>query len=159
MTEAGNFLLVGQHVFHMLHRVFAPLVDLKQHAHHRLIGAAMQRALQGADGAGDGRMHVRKGGRRDPRGEGGGVQFMVGMQDQRHVQGFFRGRRRLFAVQLEQEIGGVRERGIGIDHVLALADTVKAGHDHGNLGGQPEGFVQVGIVVVLFLLGIIERKR
>jgi hypothetical protein len=58
VAEAGDLLLGGQHVLHVFDRVGAGLVDGVEQAHDALVGAAVQRALERADGAGDGRVDV-----------------------------------------------------------------------------------------------------
>ena len=57
-----------------------------QHVHHGLVGAAVQRALQRADGGGDRAVEVglRRGD--DARGEGRGVEAVLGVEDQRDVE-------------------------------------------------------------------------
>src|SRR5262249_33017263 len=58
MPESGNLLLLSQETLHVLHWILPCFVDHKQHPHNGLVGSAMQRSLQRADGAGDRRMHV-----------------------------------------------------------------------------------------------------
>ena len=58
----------------------------KQHPHHCFVGAAVQRALERADGAGDGGVNIAKGGGDHARGKGGCVQLVVGVQNQRYVK-------------------------------------------------------------------------
>ena len=65
----------------------------------------------------------------------------------------------LVAIQQQQKIGGVRERRVGLDYFLAFAHAIVGRDDHRDLRSQPEGFVQVGVVVVLLVLGIVKRKR
>ena len=84
---------------------------------------------------------------------------MVGVQDERDIQRLFGGAAGLFAIQHQQKIGGVRERKIGLHDRLAFADAVVSSHDHGNLRGQPQRFADVGLVLVRFFIGIVERKR
>ena len=47
---------------------------------------------------------------------------------------------------------------VWLDHILALANAVVGGHDHGDLRSQPNRFVDVGIVIVLLKFRIVERK-
>ena len=93
----------------------------------------MQRAFESANRAGNGRVHVRKSGRSHAGGEGRGIQLMIGMEDQRHIQGFFRRRARLFSVEHQQEVARMRKGAIRLHNVLALAHAVIPGHDHGDL--------------------------
>jgi len=46
--------------------------DLVHRVHNGFVGAAVQRALERADGSGDGAVDAREGGGDDARGEGGG---------------------------------------------------------------------------------------
>ena len=52
----------------------------------------------------------------------------------------------------------MRKRRIGIDQLLPFSQAVVGRHDHGNLRGQAEGFVQVGVVIVLVVLRIIKSQ-
>ena len=67
---------------HVFNGVGAGLVDGEKQAHDGLVGAAVQWALERANGAGDGGVNVREGGGDDAGGEGGGVQFVVGVEDE-----------------------------------------------------------------------------
>ena len=58
VAEAGDLLLGSQHAFHVFHGISAGLVDGVKQAHHALIGAAMERALERADGTCHGGMDV-----------------------------------------------------------------------------------------------------
>src|SRR5437773_4470718 len=60
--------------------------DLGQQVHHLLVGATVQRALEGADGAGDGGVHVGQRGGDHARREGRRVHLVVGVQDQCNVE-------------------------------------------------------------------------
>ncbi len=119
----------------------------------------MQRAFERADGAGDGGVHVGHGAGDDAGGKGGGVELMVGMEDERDVQGAGGGGDGLFAVEHPEEIGGVGERGIGLDDVLALADAIEGSDQHGHLRGQREGLADVGVVIDGGFGGIVEAER
>ena len=70
--------------------VVVALLDLEGH----LVGAAVLRAAQRADRAGDAGVHVRAGAGDDPRGEGRGVELVLGVQDERGVHGAHPGGRR-----------------------------------------------------------------
>ena len=84
-------------------------LDHEQQAHDRFIGAAVQRPFQSANSTGDCRMHVAERRGRYASGKGAGVQFVIGVQDQRHVQRAFRRLGWQIAGQHHQEICGVRE--------------------------------------------------
>jgi len=95
-------------------RVGALGVDSLENLEDLFVGPAVERALERADGGGDGGVHIGKRGGGDARGEGGGVQFMIGVQDERDVKGALGGFGGSGAVQLEQKIRGVRERAVGL---------------------------------------------
>ncbi len=130
-----------------------------QNAKDRLVGAAVQRPFQRADGRGHGRMHIRKRRGDNPGRECGSVEFVVGVQDESDIERAFGGFGRLGAIQQQQKIGRVRKRRIGIDHLLPFSQAVVGRHDHGDLRSQAEGFVQVGVVIVLLVLRIVKRQR
>jgi hypothetical protein len=52
-----------------------------------LVGPAVLGPAQGADGTGDSRVEVRVGAGHHPGGEGGGVEFVLGVEDERGVHG------------------------------------------------------------------------
>ena len=85
----------------------ADLVELVDHLGR---GAAVERALQGADRAADRGGEVRAGRRDDPRGERRGVQAVLGADDEVGVEGPGGGRIRALAVELLEEPGGEVER-------------------------------------------------
>ena len=115
--------------------------------------------LQGADGRGNGGMDVRQGGHGHPGRKGRGVELMVGMQDESHVQGPLGGCVGLFPGQHIDEVGRVGKPGIGADRFLAIADSVGGGHDGRDLSGQAIGLSQVGRFVVGSCVGIVVGKR
>ena len=81
------------------------------------------------------------------------------MQNQRDIErpgGRFRG---LDAVQHPQKIGRVAQRAVGRHDLLALADAVVNGHDHGDLRGQVVGLAHVGVVGVVLFVGVVEAER
>ena len=65
----------------MLNRIGLLLVDGIQNAEHGLVRTAMQRTFQGADGRGDGGVHIRQSRSGNTSSKGGGVQFVIGVQD------------------------------------------------------------------------------
>ena len=159
VAEAGDLLLGGEHVLHVFDGVGAGLVDGVEQAHHGFIGAAVQRALERADGAGDGGVNVGEGGGDDAGGEGGGVQFVVGVQDEGDVESAGGGLGGLFAVEHPQEVAGVGEGAVGRNDFEALADAVVDGDDHGDLRGEVVGLAHVGVVRVVLFVGVVEAER
>ncbi len=149
VAEAGDLLLLGEHLADVLDGILAGLVDGVEEAHGGLVGSAVQRAFEGADGSGDGGVDVGKGGGDDARGEGAGVELVVGVEDEGDVEGADRGVGGLLAVEHPEEVGGVGERGVGVDDGLAFADAIEDGDDHGDLRGEAVGFADVGVVRVV----------
>ena len=95
------------------------LAELEQQLHHLLVGAAVERALRGADAGDDGRVDVgeRRGGHAG--GEGRGVQLVVGVQHERDVDRPHRGLARPLAAEHVEEVGGVAEHRVGRDRTAA----------------------------------------
>ena len=91
-------------------------VEGEQQLDHVFIRAAVQRTFQRADGGGDRRINIGKRGGRDARGEGGGVQFMLGVQHQRDVEGPLHDFIRLLAGERVEEIRREAKLGIAGDH-------------------------------------------
>jgi hypothetical protein len=111
------------------------------------------------DGASDGRMHIGHGAGDDAGGKSRGVQFMIGMEDQRHVEragGRWNG---FGAVEHPEKIGSVIQRRIGLDDGLALADAVVAGDQHRQLRGQSERFADVRIVIDGRFVRVVGAER
>src|ERR1700736_5669105 len=81
------------------------------------------------------------------------------MQNQGNIQRSLRGGRRLSPVQLQQETSRVRERSVGFNHVLTLADAVVGSYDHRDLRSEPDGLIYVCVVVILLLGSHVESQR
>ena len=60
--------------------------DLLEHVDDAFIGAAVQRALERADGGADRGIHVAERRGDDARGEGAGVEAVLGVQHVGHVE-------------------------------------------------------------------------
>ena len=146
VAEAGDLLLLGEHLLDVLDGVGAGFVDGVEEAHGGFVGSAVERAFEGADGAGDGGVDVGEGGGDDAGGEGAGVELVVGVEDERDVEGAGGGVGGLLAVEHPEEVGGVGEALVGFDDGLAFADAVEDGDDHGDLRGEAEGLADVGVV-------------
>src|SRR5580704_5818180 len=119
----------------------------------------MQRTFQTTNGGDDGGVHIRKRGCSDAGGEGRSVKLVVGVKNECDVKSAFGGRRGLGAIQHQKKVGGVRQRRVGLYDRLPFSDAIVRGHDHGNLGGQANRLADVGVVVVLSFLGVVERQR
>src|SRR5205823_5724892 len=114
-------------------------VDGVEEVHSGLVGSAVERAFESADGTGDGGVDVGESGGDDAGGEGAGVELVVGVEDEGDVEGAGGGVGGLLAVEHPEEVGRVREFGIGFDYWLSFTDAVEDGDDHGDLRGQAEG--------------------
>ena len=157
VAEAGDLFLAGEHAADVLDGVGAGFVDGVEELHGGLVGAAVEGTLEGADGAGDGGVHVRQGGGDDARGKGAGVELVIGVQDEGDVEGVLvavcGG---LFAVEHPEKVAGVGEGGVGLDDGLALADAIEEGDDHADLGGEAEALAEIGGVGGVFFVGVVE---
>ena len=134
------------------------LVDGEEHVHHGLIRAAVQWAFKRADGAGDRGVHIGQRRRDHASCKGRGIQLMVGVQNQRDIEGLGRGFRRLLAAQHPDKIAGVGERFIGRDVLLSTPDTIPGGDDHGYLRRDRECLAQVVLAVDRFLVRVVEAE-
>ena len=159
VAEAGDLFLVCEHLFDVLDGVGTGFVDGIEQAHGGLIGSPMKGTFKSADGTGDGGVDVGQRGGDDARSEGAGVQLVVGMEDERNVEGACSGFGRLFAVEHPEEVCGVGERLVGVDDGFALADAVKDGDDHRDLGGEAIGFADVCVVAAVGLVGIVDAEE
>jgi hypothetical protein len=101
-----------------------------------LVGPAVQRPAQGPDGAGHRGIEIRQGRRDGARGEGGGVELVLGVQRQRYVEGLLVQRVGRLIVQHMQQVPG---RGVvaarGFDAQEAGGEGVPV-HQHGRHAGQ-----------------------
>src|ERR1035438_10269849 len=136
MAKAGDFLFRGEHALDVFDRVGTGLVDGIEQAHHALVGAAVQRAFERADGAGNSGVDVGQCSGDDAGGEGGGVELVVGVKDEGDIEGASGGFGRLDAVEHPEKIGGVSEGAVGGNHFEAFAEAVVDGDDHGEQSGK-----------------------
>src|SRR6202051_4623058 len=113
MAKGGYFFLLSEHLLHVFDWIGAGLFDGVEEAYGGFVGSAVERAFECTDGAGDGGVDVGEGGCDDACGEGAGVELVVGVEDEGDVEGAGGGVGWLFAVEHPEEVGGVREFGIG----------------------------------------------
>ncbi len=105
MAESHHHLLGGEL---LVHPRFGPVgrADVREHLQHLLVGAAVQRALEGSDGGRDAGVHVGAGGDDRAGGEGGGIELMLGVEHERGAEdGNMLVRRRMAGEPLEQRPG------------------------------------------------------
>ena len=121
MAESGNLDLARQLAANRLVDALGRrvLADLDEQPHHIGIRAAVERSLERADGADDGRVEVGEGRGRDARGERRRVQLVVGVQHQRDVEGARRERARPRPGQHVEKVRRVPERRIRLDGTAA----------------------------------------
>ncbi len=159
VAESGDLLLGSQHVLHIFHRVRPGLVDGVEQAHDAFVGATVQRALQRANRARDSRVNVGEGCGDDAGGKGGCVQLVVGMKNECDIECAGSCIRGLDAIEHPEKIAGVAERTIGRNDFETFAKPVVDGDDHGDLRGQVVGFADIGIVRVVFFVGVVKAER
>jgi hypothetical protein len=125
-----------------------------QQLHDLLVRSAVQPALERADGGDDARMQVRLGRANDAGRERRGVEFMLGVENQRHIEGASISGARLLAAQHVQEVGGVAEIRTRRNRRLSLAETIMHGDSHRNLPQQPLGLAKTSRARRVFRIGI-----
>ena len=138
------------------------VADLAQHREHVLVGAAVAGPLQGRDRRHDGGVEVGEGRDRHAPGERRGVELVVGVERQNHVEHprHF-GRGRPAAEQLE-EVRGVRVHPRGLDRRLPRADPLPRGDRLRHQGHQPDRLAQIRLPIARACVGIVgggERHR
>src|SRR5271154_2112345 len=105
MSEARHFLLVGQHSPDVFQSLFLGSSG-QQHFDHVFVSAAVQRTLQRSNRRSYGGVDVRQSRGRNASREGGSVQLMIGVQDQRDIEHMLHHVVRLLTCQRVEEIGG-----------------------------------------------------
>jgi hypothetical protein len=127
--------------------------DLVERVHDGLVGAAVQGPLQGADGPDDRGVQVGQGRRDHPRGERGGVERVLGVEDHRHVERRDDLELGRLAEGLPQEVGRVAEVVARFDELELVTAALVVGDDRGQRGEQPDGLVEAR------LARVVERVR
>ena len=153
VSEAGDFLLVGEHVADFFLGGVGRAAGKKK-LHDILVCPAMQRAFERGDRAGDGGVHVGKRRRDHPSGERAGVHPMLGVQHEARIHHAHQRVVRLFPVQHVQKIRCDAELGIGLDRFLAIAQPMECGDDRGELRGQVNRLALISVGVVAVKIGI-----
>ena len=158
VTEAHEPPLLAHRVVHEAVHV-VERADLEQRAHHRLAGAAVERALQRAHPARHRRVHVGERGRDDPGREGGRVQLVLGVEREARVHRAGGDRARRLPGEHVQEVGGVgellrrRHRGEPAPYPVMGADG------GGELAGQAHRLAQVGRARVVGGVRIVHAEH
>ncbi len=152
VAEADHHFLVGDPAADVglgLVGVRVALLDFQRD----LVGAAVLGPAQRADGRGDGRVHVRSGAGHHPRGEGGSVELVFGVQDQRGVHRLDPVVGRGAPVQQVQEMAADRVVvGLHVDALAVVAEVVPVQQHRAERGHQAvgDGARAGDVVVVLF---------
>ncbi len=133
-------------------------LDPAQHPQHRLVGAAVQRAVERGDAGGDRRVGIDLRGADRAHGVGRAVLLVVGVEDEEHVE-----RLRQARIGLVLELGHLehhREEVLGVGEVVVRVDVgqapVVAVGERGerrHLGDHPDRR-HVALLVVVELLRV-----
>ena len=144
--------------------MFSLRPDPLEHPQHRLVGAAVQRAVEGGHPGGHRRVGVDLRGADRADGVGRAVLLVVGVQDEQDVE---RLDQPLVGVELllahleqhRQEVRGVAEVVVGVDERLALGVPERPRAEGRHLGDHPHD-LHVPVVGVADVAGVgIERRQ
>ena len=105
------------------------------------------------------RVHVGQGRHRDPRGERGGVQLVIGVEDERGVHRLLGEGARLPAEEHVEEVAGERQARVRRDRRLALPDPAPRGDQGGHLRLDADGLPQVRLAGVVARVRIVHPER
>ena len=119
--------------------------DVQEHPHHVGVRPPVQRPLEGANGADDGRMDVGQGRGRHAGRKCRRIQLVVGMQDQRDVEGVSGETGRALAGEHVQKVGGMAEHRIRLDRSSAGVHPAHRRDERAELRGQADGLAMVGV--------------
>jgi hypothetical protein len=86
VAHAHDFLALGEAAIDELDRALRS-ADPVGRLQRRLVGTAVQHAVQSAEGRGQGVLHRRQGARHHPGGEGAGVEAVLDLQDLGDLEG------------------------------------------------------------------------
>ena len=147
VADAHDAAFVGQAILDV--RVdLVDLANLVEHLDDALVGAAVQRALERADGAGDGAVHIAERCDGHAAAEGAGVKAVVGVQDVANVDGALHVGAGLFAVDEPQEVGRLAQLGIAREDLLAQTVAVKGRDEHRHLRDEVQALGARAVEVV-----------
>ena len=157
VTEAHDELLVLELVQRPL-LCLGRVTDLQEVLHHGLVSTTVQRALEGADGGGDGGVGIRHRGGHHAGGEGGGVEGVLGVEDEGLIKGLNIGARqgrRAFLLTEDHPQEVLREALLAgrLDVALAAATADVERDDARQLRHE----LQRGAANVLGILGVLLR--
>ena len=140
------------------------LLDAPEHLEHGLVGAAVQRPVEGADAGRDGRVrvHLRRADAADRA--GGAVLLVVGVQDEQHVERPHDARvrrvlRHAGREEHRQEVLRVGELVVRVDVRLARDVAVREGAEGRHLGDEADDLEVVALLVRQVLRLGVERAE
>lgn len=139
-------------------------LDALEHLQHRLVGATVQRAPQGADAGGDRGEHVRLRGADQTHGGGRTVLLVVRVQDQQLVER--RDHDRVRYVLLRRDREGHPQEVLDVPEVVARVDEgvadrllVRVRRDGRQLGEQPDRGEVALLLVERVVAVLVERRQ
>ncbi|CVN60105.1 Uncharacterised protein [Streptococcus pneumoniae] len=167
VAEAHDLLLLGQGVLHpclrsgggVLTGLLLPDADLVEGVHHGLVGAAVQRALERADRTGHGRVQVGERRGDHARGEGRGVERVLGVQHHRDAERVHDLRGGLLAERHPQEVLRVVQVLTRLHHLLAAATALVVGDDGWERREQRLGLLQLGLGGGVLRLRVVRAEH
>ncbi len=135
MAEAHDLLFAGELVLGpATDALGGPVLDGAEQGEHALVGAAVQRAGERADGRGHRGVGVRQGRAGHTSGEGRGVHRVFGVQGERDVHHLHGQGARLFTLEHVEEVLGVAEVETRLDRVVPAPDAMPCRDDRRQLG-------------------------
>ena len=141
VAEAHDLFLTLQHTLQPFDRL-AHGSKLLDKLHGRLVRAAVEWAPERANGPGDAGVHIGQGGGANPRREGGRVELMFRVEDERDVHHLLVERARRFPKQGVEEMAGngVIVRGLVNPHAV-VGEAIPVVDDGRENGKEPIGHV------------------
>ena len=139
--------------------------DATQHLQDGLVGAAVQRAVEGRDAAGDRRVRVDLAGADRAHRVGRAVLLVIGVQDQQDVERLDQPRVGVVLLlrhleQHREEVLGVVQVVVGVDVRLALRVTERPGAERRHLGDHADDLVVAHLRIAdVAGLGVERRQR
>ena len=118
----------------------------------------MQRPLQRTDAADDGGVDIGEGGGDDARRKRGRVQLVVGVQDERDIEGTRREAVRPLAGQHVEEVRGVAQHRVRRNRSAARVHPPHSGDQRAELRGEANGLAVVGCGRVVAGIRVVVRE-
>ena len=162
VAEAHQLLLAVLHALEEVGDVVDRL-DPAQHPQHRLVGAAVERAVERRDAGRDRRVGIDLGGADAAHRRRRAVLLVVGVEDEEDVEGLREPRVRLVLdlghlLHHPEEVAGVIEVVVGVDVGKPEAVAVGEGGQRRHLGDHPDRR-HVALLLVVDLLRVRVEGR